>query len=407
MKAFENYEIWWVTGAQLLYGGDAVIAVDAHSKEMVAGLNEGGNIPIKVVYKGTANSSKEVEQVMKAANNDEKCVGIITWMHTFSPAKMWIKGLQALQKPLLHFHTQYNAEIPWDTIDMDFMNLNQSAHGDIEFGHICTRMRIPRKVVCGYWKSQEAQEKIAVWARVAAGVADAKNVRCLMFGMNMNNVAVTDGDRVEFEQRMGYHVDYYPVSSLVEYLKKVTDAEADALVEEYKRLYEIKIDESGEEVYWEKVKNAAKAEIALRRVLADEGATAFTTNFDDWAAPTLTTPTSLASTRFRVWPHSVSWPKVSASVPRAIGRQPACAAPSGLSSKACPRDAHSLRTTPSTLQATVLLASRATCSRFVRSSPRKRSLSWKFISWASASANSRQPVSYLPQRLAAASRLQS
>ena len=279
--AFENLELWWVTGAQLLYGGETVKIVDGHSKEMVDGLNNGGIIPIKVVYKGTANSSKEVEAVMKEANNDSKCAGVITWMHTFSPAKMWIKGLQALQKPLLHFHTQYNAEIPWGEIDMDFMNLNQSAHGDIEFGHICTRMRIPRKVVCGYWKNAEAQEKIAVWARVAAGVADAKNVRCLMFGMNMNNVAVTDGDRVEFEQRMGYHVDYYPVSSLMEYFKKVTDAEVDALVEEYKKEYTIKIDESGEEVYWEKVKNAAKAEIALRRVLKDEGATAFTTNFDD------------------------------------------------------------------------------------------------------------------------------
>ncbi len=231
---YENLELWWVTGAQLLYGGDAVVAVDGHSKEMVDGLNASGNIPVKIVYKGTANSSKEVEQIMLAANNDEKCAGIITWMHTFSPAKMWIKGLQQLQKPLLHFHTQYNAEIPWSEIDMDFMNLNQSAHGDIEFGHICTRMRIARKVVCGYWKDEKAQKQIAVWARVAAGVADAHNVRCLMFGMNMNNVAVTDGDRVEFEQRLGYHVDYYPVSSLMEYFKKVTDAEADALVEEYK-----------------------------------------------------------------------------------------------------------------------------------------------------------------------------
>ena len=279
--AYENIELWWVTGAQLLYGGDAVVAVDGHSKEMVEGLNASGNIPVKIVYKGTANSSKEVKAVMKAANNDPKCAGIITGMHTFSPAKMWIKGLQALEKPLLHFHTQYNAEIPWDKIDMDFMNLNQSAHGDIEFGHICTRMRVPRKVVVGYWKDAEAQKKIAVWARVAAGVADAKNVRCLMFGMNMNNVAVTDGDRVEFEQRLGYHVDYYPVSSLMEYYKKVTDAETDALVEEYKKLYTIKIDESGEEVYWEKVRNSAKAEIALRRVLKDEGAVAFTTNFDD------------------------------------------------------------------------------------------------------------------------------
>ena len=177
VKAFENYEVWFVTGAQLLYGGDAVVAVDSHSKEMVAGLNESGRLPIKVVYKGTANSSAEVEAIMKASNNDEKCVGIITWMHTFSPAKMWIKGLQALKKPLLHFHTQYNAELPWDTIDMDFMNLNQSAHGDIEFGHICSRMRIPRKVVVGHWKSPEAQDSIAVWSRVAAAVADAHNVR--------------------------------------------------------------------------------------------------------------------------------------------------------------------------------------------------------------------------------------
>ncbi len=281
IKGFENFEIWWVTGAQLLYGGETVKIVDGHSQEMVDGLNAKGIIPIKVVYKGTANSSKEVEAVMKAANNDDKCVGIITWMHTFSPAKMWIKGLQDLHKPLLHFHTQYNAEIPWDTMDMDFMNTNQSAHGDIEFGHICTRMRIPRKVVCGYWKAEEPQQKIAVWARACAGIADAHNVRCLMFGMNMNNVAVTDGDRVEFEQRLGYHVDYYPVSSLMEYWKKVTTAEVDALVEEYKKAYTIKIDESGEEVYWQKVRNAAKAEIALRRVLKDEGATAFTTNFDD------------------------------------------------------------------------------------------------------------------------------
>ncbi|MBO4764926.1 MAG: L-arabinose isomerase, partial [Bacteroidales bacterium] len=150
---FNNYEVWFVTGAQLLYGGDAVVQVDGHSKEMVEGLNASGNIPVKIVYKGTANSSKEVEAVMLAANNDEKCIGIITWMHTFSPAKMWIKGLQQLQKPLLHFHTQYNAEIPWSSIDMDFMNLNQSAHGDIEFCHICTRMRIHRKVVGGYWKN--------------------------------------------------------------------------------------------------------------------------------------------------------------------------------------------------------------------------------------------------------------
>ena len=193
VKAFEQFEIWWVTGAQLLYGGETVKIVDSHSQEMVDGLNQKGIIPIKVVYKGTVNSSHEVEAVMKEANNNNRCIGIITWMHTFSPAKMWIHGLQQLKKPLLHFHTQYNAEIPWDTMDMDFMNLNQSAHGDREFGHICARLRRPRKVVSGYWKDERPQHQIAVWARVAAAWADAHDMRILRFGDQMNNVAVTDG----------------------------------------------------------------------------------------------------------------------------------------------------------------------------------------------------------------------
>ncbi len=278
---FENLEVWWLSGTQLLYGEQVLGQVDAHSNEMIAGINASGNVPVKIVYKGTVKSSEEAWKLMREANLAENCVGVITWMHTFSPAKMWIKGLQALQKPMLHFHTQYNTEIPWNEIDMDIMNLNQSAHGDIEFGHACTRMRVNRKVVAGHWTNPEAQKKIGVWARTAAAVADAKQVRCLMFGMNMNNVSVTDGDRVEFEQRLGYHVDYYPVSSLMDYFKKVSDADVDALVEQYKKEYTIKIDESGEEVYWEKVRNAAKAEIAIRAVLKDEGATAFTTNFDD------------------------------------------------------------------------------------------------------------------------------
>lgn len=219
IKAFENLELWWITGAQLLYGGETVKIVDGHSQEMVDGLNKSGIIPIKVVYKGTANSDKEVASIMMAANNEEKCVGVITWMHTFSPAKMWIHGLQMLHKPLLHLHTQYNQEIPWDTMDMDFMNLNQSAHGDREFGHICSRLRKPRKVVVGYWKEKKTQEHIAVWARVAAAVADAKDMLIIRFGDQMNNVAVTDGDKVSAEQVLGYHVDYCCVSELMEYWK--------------------------------------------------------------------------------------------------------------------------------------------------------------------------------------------
>lgn len=280
--AFENYEVWFVTGAQLLYGGDAVVAVDAHSNEMVAGLNNSGKLPVKVVYKGTVNSSKEVETVFKAANNDDKCIGVITWMHTFSPAKMWIHGLQQFKKPLLHLHTQFNKEIPWDTMDMDFMNLNQSAHGDREFGHICTRMRIRRKVIVGYWKDENTLHKIAVWMRVCAGWADSQDMLILRFGDQMNNVAVTDGDKVEAEQRLGYHVDYCPVNDLMEYYKKATDEEVKALVDTYFKLYEhdAALEDTKSEAYT-KIWNAAKAEIALRGILKDKGAKGFTTNFDD------------------------------------------------------------------------------------------------------------------------------
>ena len=282
IKEFDNYEVWFVTGAQLLYGGDAVVAVDGHSIVMVAGLNKSGRLPIKVVYKGTANSSKEVAEVFAAANNDKKCVGVITWMHTFSPAKMWIHGLQILNKPLLHLHTQYNAEIPWNDIDMDFMNLNQSAHGDREFGHIVSRMRIRRKLVVGYWKDAATQDHIAVWERVCAAWADSQDMLIIRFGDQMNNVAVTDGDKVAAEQTLGYHVDYMPFSDVMPFFDKVADADVDALVAEYFKLYEHDAaleDKSTEE--YKKIWNSAKAELTLRAVLTAKGAKGFTTNFDD------------------------------------------------------------------------------------------------------------------------------
>lgn len=281
--AFENYEVWFVTGAQLLYGGDAVIAVDAHSNEIVKGLNNSGNLPIKVVYKGTVNSAKEVTETFKAANNEDKCVGVITWMHTFSPAKMWIHGLQELKKPLLHFHTQFNKEIPWETMDMDFMNLNQSAHGDREFGHMVTRMRKNRKVVVGHWQDAEAQAKIAVWMRVSAGWADAQDMRIIRFGDQMNNVAVTDGDKVEAEMRLGYHVDYYPIANLVAVLNQVTDEDIQKLVATYEKEYTITEEQKKDAHFVKQIKEAARGEIALRRFLSEKGAKAFTTNFDDLA----------------------------------------------------------------------------------------------------------------------------
>ena len=282
MTNFKDIEVWFVTGAQLLYGGDAVIQGDAHSNEMVKGLNESGNLPVNVVYKGTVNSAKEVTAAFKAANNDDKCIGVITWMHTFSPAKMWIHGLQELKKPLLHFHTQFNKEIPWETMDMDFMNLNQSAHGDREFGHMVSRMRKNRKVVVGHWQDPKAQAKIAVWMRVAAAWADAQDMLIIRFGDQMNNVAVTDGDKVEAELKLGYHVDYCPVNDLMEYYDTVEDKDIEELVGQYFAEYDHvpELEDKKTEAYT-KVWNSAKAEIAIRRILKDKGAKAFTTNFDD------------------------------------------------------------------------------------------------------------------------------
>lgn len=280
---FKDLEVWFVTGAQLLYGGDALVAVDAHSTEMVKGLNDSGILPIKVVYKGTANSSAEISEIMRNANGDTKCVGLITWMHTFSPAKMWIHGLMDYKKPLLHLHTQYNKEIPWNEIDMDFMNLNQSAHGDREFGHITSRLRKPRKVVVGYWKDKDTQSKIAAWMRVCAGWADSQNMLIIRFGDNMNNVAVTDGDKVEAEIRLGYHVDNAPIATLVPYVEAVTEAEIDALVAEYEKIYDFADDcKRGTEKY-QVVRDAAAQEIGLRRFLQDKGAKGFTTSFNELA----------------------------------------------------------------------------------------------------------------------------
>ena len=282
IKAFENLEVWFVTGAQLLYGGDAVVQVDGHSQKMVDGMNASGLLPVKVVYKGTANSSAEVSDVMGRAEADSRCIGVITWMHTFSPAKMWIHGMQKLRKPLLHLHTQYNEQIPWEEIDMDFMNLNQSAHGDREFGHILSRMRKNHKTVVGYWKDPKTLGHIAVWERVAAAWADAQDCRIIRFGDQMNNVAVTDGDKVEAELRLGYHVDYMAFSDVIPFFEAVKDADVDALVAEYFSLYEHKSElEDRNSLEYKKIWNSAKAELTLRAVLKATGAKAFTTNFDD------------------------------------------------------------------------------------------------------------------------------
>ena len=278
---YKDFEVWFVTGAQLLYGGNAVVAVDAHSTEMVKGLNDSGNLPVQVVYKGTANSAVEVSDIFRRANGDTKCVGVITWMHTFSPAKMWIHGLMDFKKPLLHLHTQYNEEIPWSEIDMDFMNLNQSAHGDREFGFITSRLRKPRKVVVGYWKDKSTHSKIATWMRVSAAWADSQDLKIIRFGDNMNNVAVTDGDKVEAEIRLGYHVDNAPIAKLVPFVNEVTEEEIDALIAVYEKLYDFAPNAAKGGEKHQYVRDAAAQEIGMRRFLVEKGAKAFTTSFDE------------------------------------------------------------------------------------------------------------------------------
>ena len=203
----KKWSVWFVTGSQHLYGEETLKQVDEHSATIADTLNASKHIPVQVIFKPVVKTPEEIFNLINAANNDASCIGIITWMHTFSPAKMWINGLKILRKPMLHLHTQFNRDIPWSTIDMDFMNLNQSAHGDREFGFIMSRMRMNRKVVAGHWQDQEVQKKINIWARAAAGWQDWQGARFCRFGDNMRQVAVTEGDKVEAEIKFGYSVN--------------------------------------------------------------------------------------------------------------------------------------------------------------------------------------------------------
>lgn len=276
-----EYEIWFLTGAQTLYGDEALRQVDAHSQVVVDGFNACGKLPCKVVYLGTVKSTDEIAARFREANGSSTCVGVVLWMHTFSPAKMWIRGLQLLQKPILHLHTQFNKEIPWDEIDMDFMNLNQSAHGDREFGHIMTRLNKPRKVVVGHWEDADVQERVAAWARVCSAWNALNNLRIIRFGDQMNNVAVTDGDKVDAEMKFGFRVEYCPVGELAATVEKVDSADVDSLVKEYETLYEFADDCKASGKQRQQVFEAARIELGLRQVLEKWDAKAFTTNFDD------------------------------------------------------------------------------------------------------------------------------
>lgn len=275
------YEVWFLTGSQHLYGPETLQQVAQHSEEIVRALNGAGTIPVQVVFKPVLTTSEEIHSIMQQANAAANCIGVITWMHTFSPSRNWIAGLAALQKPLAHLHTQFNQDIPWADIDMDFMNLNQAAHGDREFGFMMSRMRLNRKVVVGHWNDPEVQERLAAWARAACGWHDAQGAKIARFGDNMRSVAVTEGDKVEAQLKLGYAVHGYGVGDLVAVQSQVSDAEIDALVKDYEGQYALAADLQQGGARHLSVREAARIEIALRNFLKDGGFKGFTTTFED------------------------------------------------------------------------------------------------------------------------------
>jgi L-arabinose isomerase len=281
MINLKKLEVWFITGSQNLYGEETLQKVAENSKTIASYLNEVDLIPVTVVYKPTVKSPEEIFDTMQEANNAENCIGVITWMHTFSPAKMWINGLKILQKPLLHFHTQFNRDIPWSTIDMDFMNLNQSAHGDREFGFIMTRMRMNRKVVVGHWQDSESLSKINSWMRAAAGWHDWQGAKFVRFGDNMRFVAVTEGDKVEAEMKFGYSVNTYGVGDLVEVMNQVSEKEIDALVAVYEEEYTLVDSLQPGGTQHQSLREAARIEIGIETFLEKGNFKGFTTTFED------------------------------------------------------------------------------------------------------------------------------
>jgi L-arabinose isomerase len=281
MKPFKELELWFVTGSQHLYGEETLKQVASHSKEIAAAFNNSETIPVSVVFKPTVKTTEEIYATMAEANAVTNCVGIITWMHTFSPAKMWINGLKILQKPLLHLHTQFNRDIPWSEMDMDFMNLNQSAHGDREFGHIMSRMRLNRKVVVGHWQDQKVVEKIAGWARVAVGWHDLQGARFVRFGDNMRFVAVTDGDKVEAEMKFGFSVNTHGVGDLVEYVNSISETAISDLCGQYSEQYTVAptLEKGGSQ--HQSLRDAARIELGMRKFLSDGNYKGYTDTFED------------------------------------------------------------------------------------------------------------------------------
>lgn len=276
MLDLKSLEIWFATGSQHLYGPEVLDQVEEHSRKIVEGLDLDPSIPCKVVFKPVLTTSDAIRKLCAEANLDDKCVGIITWMHTFSPAKIWIAGLSQLKKPLLHLHTQFNRDIPWGSIDMDFMNLNQSAHGDREYGFIGARLRIPRKVIVGYWENPETRTRIGAWMRSAVAFIHGHNLRVARFGDNMRNVAVTEGDKVEAQIKFGWSIDAFGIGELVERIDDVTTSQINELMDEYKELYDIDT-----KANIDSIKEQARIELGMKAFLQDGNFGAFTTNFEN------------------------------------------------------------------------------------------------------------------------------
>ncbi|MFD0696978.1 L-arabinose isomerase [Paenibacillus sp. GCM10027628] len=281
MSLFSEKVFWFVTGSQHLYGPETLQEVEVHSRQITEGIDRDPSIPNRIVFKPVLTTPDAIRRLCLEANTDDNCAGIITWMHTFSPAKMWIAGLSELRKPLLHLHTQFNRDIPWESIDMDFMNLNQAAHGDREYGFIGARMGISRKVVVGYWEDPAVISRIAGWMRTAVAFIEGRNLKVARFGDNMRQVAVTEGDKVEAQIKFGWSINGYGVGDLVQRVGDISEAQVDELMDEYNERYDITAEGRSAGPIRDAIREQARIELGLKGFLQEGGFGAFTTTFED------------------------------------------------------------------------------------------------------------------------------
>lgn len=281
MSSHKQFKLWFLTGSQHLYGPETLRQVAAHSQDIASALDACGEIPVAVEFKSVLKSSEEIIRLFQEANRAPDCIGLINWCHTFSPSKMWINGLKISQKPILHLHTQFNRDIPWSKIDMDFMNLNQAAHGDREHGFIMSRMRLNRKVVVGFWQDQAAQSQIAAWSRAALAWHDWQSAKFCRFGDNMREVAVTEGDKVSAQMKFGFSVNGFGVGDLVKMVNEASDAEIDTLIKEYEGQYQMAPPLRKDGAMRKSLREAARIELGLRKFLIAGNFKGFTTTFED------------------------------------------------------------------------------------------------------------------------------